>query len=420
MILSSGLKDKLFYGWVVVFAFWVIGIALYGVHFSFGVFFKSIESEFGLTRAATSTIVSVNMILAGICSFLAGWALDRYGPKIVVLLMGLFTGLSLLLTSQTNASWQLFLTYSLLLAMGAGPLFVVPMSTVSRWFDKKRGLALGLSGSGIGLGPLIIAPLATYLITGFSWRVAYLVIGLLAWLLIMPLVGLLKRDPREIGALPDGAKAPSEDAGNKHALAVGLSLRQAYRTRSFWLFMFTWVLYATSLFLVITHLVPHATDIGFTAMQAATVISMMGLAAIPGRILMGIVSDWIGRKATAIICTLLQGGAMAWLLWAQDLWALYLFGLAFGFAFGGMSPAMAALIGNTFGMRRLGTILGVLEIGLGVGAAIGPAVGGFIYDTNHSYFLAFLLEAVALGMAVLLIALVRRETNEDADSEVRR
>jgi len=325
-----------------------------------------------------------------------------------------------LLTSQTNAAWQLYLTYSLLLAMGAGPLFVVPMSTVSRWFDKKRGLALGLSGSGVGLGPLIIAPLATYLITGFSWRVAYLVIGLVAWLLMMPLAGLLKRDPREIGALPDGAKAPSGDAGNKHALAVGLSLRQACRTRSFWLYMFTWVLYATSVFLVMTHLVPHVTDIGFTAMQAATVISMMGLAAIAGRILMGIVSDRIGRKATAIICTLLQGGAMAWLLWAQDLWALYLFGLAFGFAFGGMSPAMAALIGNTFGLRRLGTILGVLEIGLGVGAAIGPAVGGLIYDTNHSYFLAFLLETVALGMAALLIALVRRETNKDAGSEVRR
>jgi len=416
----TAIKDRLYYGWVVVFAFWVIGIALYGIHLSFGVFFKSIESEFGLTRAATSTIVSANMILAGICSFLAGWALDRYGPKIVVLLMGLFTGLSLLLTSQTNASWQLFLTYSLLLAMGAGPLFVVPMSTVSRWFDKKRGLALGLSSSGIGLGPLIIAPLATYLITGFSWRVAYLVIGLVAWLVMMPLAGLLKRDPREIGALPDGAKAPSGDAGNKHALAVGLSLRQACRTRSFWLFMFTWVFYATSVFLVMTHLVPHATDIGFTAMQAATVISMMGLAAIVGRILMGIVSDRIGRKATAIICTLLQGGAMALLLQAQDLWALYLFGLAFGFAFGGMGPAMAVLIGNTFGLRRLGTILGVLEIGLGVGAAIGPAVGGFIYDINHSYFLAFLLEAVALGMAALLIALVRRETNEDADSEVRR
>ena len=106
-------SDKLFYGWVVVIAFFIIGITLYGIHFSFGVFFKSIESEFNLTRAATSAILSANMLLAGVCSFFAGWALDRYGPKVVVLLMGIFTGLSLVLTSQVNAIWQIFLTYSL-------------------------------------------------------------------------------------------------------------------------------------------------------------------------------------------------------------------------------------------------------------------------------------------------------------------
>jgi len=161
-------KDRLFYGWVLVVIFLVISTILYGTVQSFGIFFKSIEGAFNLTRATTSAIVSTNMFLAGIATFGVGWALDRYGPKTVVLLMGLFAGLSLLLTSLTNSSWQLFITYSLLLSLGTGAVYAVPTSAISRWFDRKRGLALGISGSGSGLGTLIMAPFATYLISHFN------------------------------------------------------------------------------------------------------------------------------------------------------------------------------------------------------------------------------------------------------------
>jgi len=411
------LKDRLFYGWVVVAAFLVIGIALYGIHFSFGVFFKSIESEFNLTRATTSAILSANMILAGICSFFAGWALDRYGPRIVVLLMGLFTGLSLLLTSQTSSLWQLFFTYSLLLAMGTGPLYVVPMSAVSRWFDKKRGLALGVASSGIGLGTLVMAPFATFLISNFDWRMAYFIIGLIAWLIVVPLSRLLRRDPYEIGALPDGVKAQSRDLRRDEGdtRSASLSLSQAFRARSFWFIMVTWFLYASNIFLVMTHLVPHATDMGFSALEAAAVLSLIGGAATAGRVLMGIVADRIGRKVTAITCALLQAGAMVWLIWSEDLWMLYLFALVYGFAFGGMSPAMAALIGDTFGLGKLGAILGLLEVSFGIGAAIGPAIGGFIFDVSHSYFVAFSLGAAVMLVVTSLIALIRRETNQKVE-----
>ena len=167
------LKDKLFYGWVVVASFFIIGTAIWGIRFTFGVFFKSIESEFTLTRTATSAIFSTQMVLGGVFTILGGWVLDRYGPRIVILLMGLFAGLSLLLTSQTNAVWQLFLTYSLLLAMGTSAIYVGVMSTVSRWFDRRRGLALGLASVGAGLGPMIMAPFATYLIANFDWHGVY-------------------------------------------------------------------------------------------------------------------------------------------------------------------------------------------------------------------------------------------------------
>ena len=406
------LKDKLFYGWVVIVAFFIIGITLYGIQFSFGVFFKSIESEFNLTRTATSAISSANLLLAGGCAFLAGWALDRYGPKAVVLLMGLFTGLSLLLTSQTNSPWQLFITYSLLLSMGTGALYVVPTSTVSRWFDKKRGLALGIAGSGSGLGMVIMAPFATYLIYNFDWRMAYLIIGLIAWLIVLPLSRLLKGDPREVGALPDGLDSPTPaiEPEEEAIQPIDSSLLHVFRTRTFWLVMFVWIFFAICIFLVFVHLVPHVTDLGISTGEAAVILSLMGGTATVGRVLTGVASDRIGRKLTVIITTLLQAGAMIWLIWAQDLWMFYLFALVFGFAYSGCAVSMGALISDTFGLGRIGAIFGVLEIGWGIGAALGPAIGGLIFDISNSYSLAFLIGALAMVLATLFIALIRRET----------
>lgn len=175
--------------------------------------------------------------------------------------------------------------------------------------------------------------------------------------------------------------------------------------------MFTWFLYASNIFLVMTHLVPHATDIGFSALEAATVLSLIGGAATVGRVLMGMVADRIGKKVTAITCALLQAGAMVWLIWSDNLWMLYLFALVYGFAFGGMSPVMAALIGDTFGLGKLGAILGLLEVSFGIGAATGSAVGGFIFDVSNSYFVAFASGAAVMLAVTSLIALIRRETN---------
>ena len=404
-------KDKLFYGWVVVAVLFIVGITLYGIHFSFGFFFKSIESEFHLTRAATSAIASANLMIAGICAFVAGWVLDRYGPKTVILLMGIFAGLSLLLTSQTNSAWQLFITYSLLLSMGTGALYVVPTSTVSRWFNEKRGVALGVAGSGSGLGIVIMAPFATYLISNFDWRIAYIVVGLVAWLIVIPASRLLKRDPREIGALPDGVKSPSKDTEVEEGgiKPTDFSLLQLFKTRSFWLILLIWLLFGSCLFLVFTHLVPHATDIGFSASEAAGVLSVMGGSAIVGRVLMGVMSDKIGRKLTPIIGTLLMAGSMLWLIWAKELWMLYLFALVYGFAYSGLSSSLGALIGDVFGLGRIGMIFGTLEVGWGIGAALGPAMGGLIFDYSSSYSAAFLIEAFSMLIVCLLIASIRRE-----------
>ena len=405
------LKDGVFYGWIIVAVFLAIQAVLMGIASSFTVFFKSIEAEFELTRTVTSAISSVSMILIPVSGFIGGWALDRYGPRVVLLFMGLLTGLSLVLTSRTGAVWQVFITYSVLLAIGMGPVYVVATSTVSRWFNKKRGLAVGIAGSGEGLGTITMAPLSTFLISRFNWKTAYLIIGLITWAVVIPLSRLLKKEPKEIGALPDGVKTEERDMVGVNLDAntqeSGMSLAETLRTRGFWAVAGIWFFFSFCMSMLLTHIVPHVTDIGISATEGAIIISIMGGARVCGMIGLGIVADRVGRKRVAVISTLVQVGAMVWLLWAQELWVFYIFAIIYGLGNGGLFSGVTSLLGDTFGLDRLGSILGLLEIGWGIGAGIGPLIGGFIYDTSSSYFLAFILGAGSMAIITFLVVMLQ-------------
>jgi MFS family permease len=413
MRLLSKTNGRLFYGWIVVTTSFVIFALILGSRYCFGVFLKSIENEFDLTRMATSSIFSIYMMLCPIFAMIGGRVLDRYGPRLIVFSMGVFTGLSLLLTGQANSSSQLFLTYSVLLAIGTGPGYSVLMSTTSRWFDKKRGLALAITASGGGLGTIVLAPFAAHLIGSFDWRTAYAVLGLIVGLGIAPLSMLLKKDPAEIGMLPDGAKVPPDNTAVVNSkdspYAGSVTLAQALRTRNFWFLGIVWLSFSLCLHLVYTHIVPYVTDTGVSAAEAAVVLGLIGSISIPGRLVMGVVSDKTGRKVSAMICGLLQIGAMVWVAWARELWMVYLFAIVYGFASGGFTIPVTALIGDIFGVHSLGEIMGVLAIGWGLGAAIGPAVGGLIFDVTENYFMAFMIGALAMMVATSFVAIIKHQ-----------
>ena len=411
----SGIKDKLFYGWVVVIAFFIIFTIASGIRFSFGVFFKSLVSEFGLTRAETSGVYSVYMLLCCVVSIVSGWGADKFSPRILISLMGLFTGLSLILTSQAQSLWQLFVVYSLLLAMGFGGVFVVSSSIIIRWFDKKRGVAIGLTTSGAGLGTVIMAPFAAYLIATLSWRMSFIVMGMIAWLLIIPMAMLIKKDPTEMGLLPYGVESNKGKTGGSNEMVgstppTGFSLSHAFETKNFWYLGFVWLLSPISIFMILTHIVPHGTDMGIPVMEAATILSLIGAMNIPGRLLVGRISDSLGRKATAITCLLFLAGAIIWLIFSKDLWMFYLFALVFGFFWGGLSTVTTAMVGDIFGLRSIGIIMGTLSAVWFLGAAIGPFIGGLIYDISNNYSLAFSICVAAMVIATLLLALIKRET----------
>ncbi|MFC1971755.1 MFS transporter [Chloroflexota bacterium] len=407
-------REKIFYGWVIVLNTIIISLILSGVRRSFGVFFKPLASEFNLTRATTSSLYSIHMLLSAFFTIVGGWALDKYGPRFVFLLMGFFTGFCFLLSSLTNSFWQLYLSYSLLLAIGTASIYPVLHATVSKWFEKKRGLATGLAGTGPSLGLIIFAPFSAFLIFQFDWRIAYQVIGVIIWLVILPLSRLLRNNPNEIGFQPDGAAARTTIPEDKDEIfqLTSLSLSQALKSRNYWIFSPVWLCMGFGNFLVYTHIVPFATDANITTMQAATIISVIGGAAIPVGILMGKISDKIGRKIPIITASLLRAGAFVGLIFTHELWMFNLCAIIFGISIG-TGHLFAALSVDIFGKKSIGVIMGILNLVFTIGAAIGPFIGGLVYDVNNNYNIAFLIGAISSVMAALLISLIKVETQRD-------
>ncbi len=404
--------DRFYYGWVVLAASFIVLLVAMGVRFSFGVFFKSLEDAFSLTRALTSGIFSVYMILSALFAIIGGLALDRYGPRAVFVAVGLFTGLSLFLTSWASTPWYLFITYSLLLAIGTGPVYAATMAITSRWFIKRRGLAVGIVSSGGGIGIMVMSPFAAWLIISFGWQTSYLILAIAAFFIVVPSALLLKRAPA--AALPEntGPDTGTTNSFKKQSPSEfgGFSLLQATKTSSFWLVAVAYFLVSLCIHVILTHIVPYAIDFGINPVQAASILSLIGGISIPGRLLMGIASDSIGRKQVFLICTLLMAGAMLWLTQSSELWMLYLFAVIFGFSFGGVTPPLIALIADIFGLRHLGVIMSVTSVGWGIGAAVGSALAGYIFDVNGNYILAFIIGMITALIAAMLVVFVRAPT----------
>jgi MFS family permease len=404
-------KDRLYYGWIVVTVCLFIGVFSFGIRYSYGIFFKSLQQDFGWSRTLTSWVFSSYMLFCSLFAILGGWVQDRYGPRIIIILTGLFTGMSLLLTSHAHSLWHLFIGYSLLLAMGTGPTYTVTMAIALKWFVRRRVLAVAIVGSGGGFGLIAMAPIAAYLITHYGWQYAYFIVGLVALFSIPPSALLLRKAPDAVAPLPEEERLavpnPSSIQEQTPNEPKDFSLPQAIKTMNFWLLLFVWFLYSFCFHMVLTHLVPYATDLGISSMKAATVVTSLGIAIICGRLITGRMSGTIGLKQTAIASAIFMMGAMLLLAGGKNLWLLYIFAAVFGLSYGGLDPPVTVLIGNVFGLCHIGVIIGVLAGGFAAGAAVGPALAGYIFDVSGKYFFAFLISAVSMLIAALSIFLVR-------------
>jgi len=396
-------EPRFFYGYIVVVAALFIMVVIYGVYNSFGIFFKPVLTEFGWTRAMTSGAFSLSWIVHGLLAIVMGGFTDRFGPRIVMTLCGFLLGLGYLLMSQISAAWQLYLFYGVIIGTGLSGAFVTLTSTVARWFIKRRSMMTGIVLTGVGIVTLIAPPVANCLISTYDWRLSYIILGSIVLVFVVLAAQPLRRDPTRVGQVPYGEnKEEAELKGDTKAF----SLKEAVSTRQFWLVFSMFLCLGYCMFTILVHIVPHATDLEISAASAANILATIGGASIIGRVVLGNVADRIGNRRVFIIGFILMAAALFWVVPATEAWILYLFAVAFGFAYGGCAASESPLVAGLFGLSSHGLILGITSLGFSIGAGAGPLVAGYIFDVSQSYQMAFLVCAAIGVIGLVLTALL--------------
>jgi MFS family permease len=389
---------KLFYGWIIVGVGIVVSCIGIGTMMSLSVFLQPMGEAMGWSRTGISTAATLNFLCMGIASFFWGALSDRLGTRAVVLAGGVLLGLGLVAASQaaTLAQFQIF--FGVIVGVAAGSFYAPMAAVTTRWFTQHRSLAVALVSAGMGLGSMTMAPLARWIITAYDWRTAMLVLGDLAWLLIIPAALLVRPPP----ALAPGAMVATAGAGGREFTAA-----EALRTPQFAAISLTHFACCAAHSGPIFHMVTNAIDHGVSAMAAATVFGAAGLASLSGRVICGLVADRVGAKRTLLVGLAIQAAAVSLYLVVRELPAFYALALMFGLAYGGVMPLYAILVREYFGARIVGTVLGAVAFVSTLGMALGPWVGGWLYDAFGSYFWLF-LGSFGIGLGAVAIAFTFR------------
>ncbi len=384
---------KLFYGWVIVGTGIAVTCVGFGAMFSLGVFLQPITEAMGWSRTAISTAALLNFLGMGVGSFFWGALSDRIGTRAVVLLGGALLGLGTVMASQASTVGQFQVCFGVIVGFAAGSLYAPLTATTTRWFTRHRSLAVALVSAGLGLGSTTTAPLAGWLIASYDWRTAMLVIGDLAWLVIIPAAFLVREPPATAG--PQEATAGADGRG--------LTAVEALRTPQFAAISLTYFACCAAHSGPIFHMVTHAIDHGVSAMAAATVLSAAGLASLSGKVICGLVADRVGAKRVLLTGLTLQAMVMSLYLVTREVWHFYAVALVFGFAYGGVMPLYAIVVREYFGARIMGTIFGAVGFASTLGMAIGPLAGGWLYDAFGSYAWLF-IGSCGIGLGAVAIA----------------
>lgn len=382
----------------VVAAAFMIQCIIIGLMFGYGVFFKVLEEEMGWSRTLLSSASSIAFLVMGIFAFGAGRLSDRFGPRWVLTATGIATGVGYLLMSSMQAPWQLLLYFGLLIGLGLATHDVVTLSTVSSWYERKRGLMTGIVKTGTACGQIIVPLLVTWLVVVRGWREALFILGIVAMVLLTIIAQFLKRKPVE-QVVSRGSGGNQE---NEQPERAGLTLKEARAGRTLWTLCAIQFCFLPSLVTVPLHMVAHATDLGMTTARAASILSLLGGASIVGRLMVGHLVDRIGARLGVCICLASLSVALLTLRLVDVPSLLYLVALIYGAAHGGLFTVGSPAVAEYFGMKSHGEIFGTVVFFGTLSGAGGPLLAGMLFDRFQSYDLAFTILAVLAFIGLML------------------
>jgi len=414
--LTKNDTPRIFYGyWIVIICVFLQFLG-WGLTQTFGVFFNPILAEFGWSRAVISGSFTLNYFVYGFANILAGRMADRFGPRIVISICGILLGSGCMLMSQIHQAWHLYLVYGLIIGLGISGVDVVLLATIARWFLRKRGTMSGFMKVGAGLCIFVMPLVVNWLIGHYGWRNAYIIMGVPIMVLYILAAQFLRRNPEQMGLVPDG-EVDFEDIP-VNLQDTGLTLNEAFKTRQFWMICIISISLFFSTLTIITQIVPHIIAINIPSTTAVSILSVLGIGSIIGRLTTGTLSDHIGHRMAMGICILTMTTSLLWLQAARELWMLYLFAVLNGFAHGAFYTSISPLVADYFGLRMQGSILGVVFCCGPALGALGPIMAGKLFDLTGSYYPAFLIcmgfTLTALVMIILLKPIKIKSIGEGA------
>jgi MFS family permease len=389
-------KSEFYYGYVIaILAFFII-LIVYGLRFSYGVFFSPMSSELGWSNATTSLVFSISMIMEGVFNIILGGIVDKYGPRVVVTISCILVGLGYCLIPTVTSIWQFFIFYCGMVGIGMGGLFAPLVSVIARWFSVRRNLITGLVISSVGIGILIVSPVANRLIISYSWRTTFLIFGVIILLVTTTCAQFLKRDPATSGFSAEGKNKKPEN-GSPISVA-GSSFKEAIHSYQFWFVFILLFSYGFCANAVGIHIVPDALKSGISATTAATVLATMGGLQIVGRIGLGLAADKVGNRIMFILGFITFAILTFWLPGIKTVQPLFVFAAVFGFAQGGIASSQSPITAGLFGLKSLGLLFGCVGFGFTLGAALGPYVTGRVV----AFLICAVISLIALVLALLL------------------
>lgn len=395
--------SRLFHGWVVVAGAFAVSFVGFGSAYTFSAFVESLQQDFAASRGSVSLVFSLAGFLYFGLGIMSGPLADRWGSRRLAVAGMVLTGMGLVAASAARSLTEVYVAYGLGVGLGVGCSYVPVLGAVQRWFIRRRGFASGLAVSGIGVGTLVMPPLASLFIEDMGWRNAYLALGCLATVVGVSMALFIENDPRDRGLVPDGDTLQS---GAHLARPQGFSLRDAIRSRRFIGLYVACLIGSFGLFVPFVHLVPYAMDHGVPQSSAVLLLGVIGIGSTAGRFLLGGLADRMGRQLGVLV--MFAGMALALGVWAFStvFWALAAFAFAFGVFYGGFVALLPALVTDYFGGRNAGGIIGALYTSVAFGTLIGPSAAGFAFDLSHSYTLPILASVgtniIAAGIVACL------------------
>ncbi len=418
-------KKRVFYGWWIVLAtslihFWGAGIFFY----SFTAFFNPLVQEFRWSYTATSFASSFRSLESGIAAPVVGFLTDKFGPRRLILIGSVWAGIGCMLLSRIDSLWSFYATF-IFLSIGSSMMFPLPgWAAVTNWFSRKRGTAMGILMAAIGLSGVLI-PLVNWFITQYGWRATFIIAGAGMWVIGIPLSLVVRHRPEQYGYLPDGAERPGKEIEREASQRQthldredsGSDVRQATKTRAFWILAIVATASAIATHAVAVHIMPYLISIQMPREIASAIAASVVISSVAGRLGFGWLGDRMDKRYLLASALFLQALGLLIFAYTNSVAYAIVFLALFGPGFGGVITLRLAIQVDYFGRKAFGSIQGVMQAIHMVGSILGPVFAGWIYDIRSSYQWAWLVLTIIIFLSIPLIVTLKPPKEQMSLSE---